>query len=982
MPEQAHHSYYKYAFLSAFTTLPSFQPSREFFKKDVEPIFNNFRDALSSMQARSKNDLNVTSNADDPFLYRPVPYCLFGDFDMAIFSLIDDFSFATKTFKPAPSSMGFKYQVNTGIIPLVEAYDAGNPGMPPFRDTTLPQFFTGADFYPFTGIASVKLNNAMLVGTGQRFLDMINFFLITFLDEKIKESEKGGRKLFYILNENLGWNEVTIYFFGTSMYDMQEMIMELRQFRLRDIESHFQSLLATTEYDKKSLNDFILPVFSQLKDDSLLGFWINKSGNQNEYLESHPVIATSMAYGFHIDCIELSKNKKAFRERCQLSDDNFKLFLQQIKGQKTISVGWKVKPGHEKAAERMVSEFFPGFPGSLLKQSRTGKYPFMFPQRKISLKEYLDFSAIIESWSPKKISRDIIKLRSRIDWVSGVKYKDFDDDLHYDYDLQAYRIKPDEIINIQNQLRTHPIPHVYKSQIENLMINYNDAISDPLMYNYFIGLKAPLLNFLRDKFYVRSGEEKKEEESIPPPELLEHASADRQNISRNNEPPDNLLVDSVDAETISAFIQAWNKAYWNRYFHSYYFTEINDFNIEHHGGIQQLLFTYDIIYKLITRRIYGTDSKVPFVNVQVSHYINSTQYFNTINFTHLFRPAIYASECVHEAANHIIPYLIQQNERKEFSFLFDPRTEKVEADKIPELLEFERNLYARVGPREKFEMDYLDVHFGFNAVRQVVADYATYVLGYNDPSQMGTKTVLKKDIPNATIFYQTHWFLFLIRADLYYREMTFPGGWFFKVDDFTALFIRFNLMFHLFFDFEKQDLLDLNRDCPSVELKALWEGKKVELIDLTLRLGTALREEFTRQLEKQNISLVNGEDGFSRFRSVVQLDVVDKNWEQFAEKQDYQEVIRINQQLIKGFHAIFTHENQYNIIIRKSENSETIPICNIDFFKPAQHRELFLDPKGNLFTTSPASRRKIFEKNVDYLKSIWDLSLKIAIRDY
>lgn len=982
MQEQPANEYYPYALLSAFTTLPFFQPTDKFFDEEIFQVFENYKKGLDTMQAKATGTTIITDNPDYSHVYRPVPYCLFGDFDMAIFSLIDDFSFATKKFKPTPGSEGYKYQINTGIIPLVQAYKDKKYKMPKFRDKTVPRFFGGTDFYPYTGIASVKLNNAMLVGIGQPFLDLVIFFLITHLDKWVEELEGKGQKHFYILNENLGWNELTIYFFGTSMMEMQELLLKLRHFNLEYLQTHIRKL-SRTIYDEIMI-DKILDVFKKLRSESLLGKfiddWEKEKGEEKDYLQSHPVMATSITYGFHIDMIRLNNDDAALENKCGFINDQLKIFKKEYEEDKCILIGWKIKPGHELAAEEMIRPLLSPQDQGMLEYSRTGKYPFGFPQKPLSIKEFIEFTGKMEALKEKEVSKNIVKLRSRIQWISKVSYEGFTENMHYEYDLKKYKFSQPLIEKIQDNLRTFPIPHIYKSQIENLMINYNDAITDPLMYHYFIGLREPLLNFINNTFRPTDIPESNE----VGPELVMQALTDGSVISKSKAPPeDDIYEDAKNPDRIANFIQAWNKGYWNRYFHSYYFTEINDFNIEHHGGIQQLLFTYDVMYKLIARRIYGHDGWVPFVNVQVNHTITSTPWFNSINFIHLFRPAIYACESVHEAANHVITYLIQIRRIKGFEFLFNPRSDKIEPDKVLQFLAFEKSLHERVGAREKFEVLYLADHFGVNTVRQIVVDYATYMLGYIEPEKMERAAEARNfELKEAITFYHTHWFLFLVRADLYCRELKHTGGWYFNIAHFRTLFIRFNLMFYLFFDLNEKDLENLNKECPSIEIKKYWDSEKRDLLQFTKRLGDALKAEFTQQLKDQGID-TSDMPGFAFFREKIETLVFDENWKNLHEEQEiFKTVIKNNQELIKGFYDLFTEtEDNQNIIIRNSNDIPGTP-SNISFYEPLVNRDIFLDPKGNLYTTSPAKRREVFMKNVGYIKAMWSLAMKVAKRDY
>ena len=980
MQNHSHSNYYKYAFFSGFTTISTFRQPSEFLEHDIDPLFERHRKALESISQKA----GVTEKITDDIVYRPVPYCLFGDFDLAVFSLTDDFGFATKDFKPAPDSQGFKYQVNTGIIPLIETYKRGRDILHIFEHTRLPNFFSGKDFYPFTGIAMIKLNNAMLMGGGRDFMAGMLFFLIAAIDREIDRLDGEGHQLFYIINESLGWNEITINFFGNSMHRMQELLLTLRSKRLHDIITFLREDLTDEEYDKAAIETKIIPLLARTTTGSLLAHLL---GDKRENaLQSHPVIATSITYGFHAGLSNPGNDLDDFI-RGNLKEERYRQVFQLEYDKEIIHIGWKVKPGHEKAADKLIKQAIAAEMAEdmLYKTAQSGKYTFVYPEEQVSVWDYIHFTRNVDPDFRVGMQRNIIKFRSRIQWSSDVTYKPYDEGSHYNYPYERFALDKGTMNEVFDKLRTYPVSNTIRGQIENLIINFNDGVTDPLMYGYFMGLRQSLLKFLKDKFLVglsKEGDKLGEAESS-----LDKISAVRFDYTVGTESQEILRKDVSEAENILFFVQNWNKAYWNRYFHSYYFTEITDFNIEHHGGIQQILFTYDAMYKLFARRIYGADSKGAFVNVQGSPIITSTQYYNSINFNHLFRPAIYACECVHEAANHVIPFLVAQKQKKDYKFLVNP-SRKVEDDMKAQFRDFEIKIRQHLDARDEFENEYIENNFGINTVRQIVTDYFTYRLAYEKPGNENMDPIPISHNKEAAIrFYQCHWFLFLMNTDLYGCYDDGTGAWFFKEEEFTEIFIRFNLMFYLFYGCTQDELESLNAQCPSIELKPLWDCKKVSLIKFVMRLGDALKKEFENRIEESR-----GVRGFDRFHADLREAIIGEGWGGLNDKEKtiYKEITEINFYLIEFFYKQFMVKggDNYNIIIRSSKSEWTNKeegtgiLTNIDFFRNPGKRTIFLDPKGNIFSTSAESRQEIFKRYVFYIKKLWGYALELSLQTF
>ena len=974
-------AYYQYAFLSAYTNIPALEEPNSFFTDHVESIFIKYKKSLEQMRKLSmKGRKSKIPAPKKDILYTPIPYCLLGDFDLAVFSLIDDFSFATRKFKPTPGPVSFKYQINTGIIPKVEVYKKKYSLIPKFTEKDIPNFFSKKKFYPFTGIVSIKLNNTMLVGIGQEFVDLINTYIIAFVDSEIEKKRSKGLDMFYMINENLGWNELSIYFFSNSTESINDIVLSIRNLTLGKIISDFKKW-ESPAYDKLNTIKKLKQSLSKIKRDSLLAYLISKSEipGDHDIKSSHPILGVSITYGLRLELIDPAKGNKTISKL--LNKRKYGEVFQSSLVNTMISVGWNVKPGHEYGANEIITKCFTHLEKGLDDESiytrvQSSRYPFIYPNRRISLQEYIEFLAkAVNKSRSKKICQHINRFRSRVSFHSKDKLEKADFEKHFFYDLNSYRINKEDHETISEQLRVYPIPHTLKSQVENLILNFNDAISDPLIFNYFIGMKESLIKYMNNTFYT----EDPFASDVAEDELKLIVDDDNLTLkSPAGTVPESFQAPNID--NLSSFVQAWNKAYWNRYFHSYYFTDITDFNIEHHGGVQQILFAYDRIYKLLEKRIYGPLAKSAFVNVQVSPNITSTEYYNNINFIHLFRPAVFACECVHEVANHIITCLVRLTNEPRYLFLINPRIENTPDAIAAEMEDFEKNLRLTIGTKDNFEVEYLKSNFGLNLIRQVITDYATYRIAYQEGA--GRKGPQKL----AKVFYFAHWFLMLTRAQHYSIRKDRKGSWYFKDDEFRILFIRFNLMFYLMLGFTKKDLITLNEDSPSIELSMLWKTESASLIEFVCRLGDGLKKEFINKIKHPN-----GLSGFKAFKSDIDTLFIDAAANNLSVKElnSYREFIEFNYELISDFHRLFQEDGMKsnNILIRRSSQrplgrAKSSSISNVDFYPGLKNRSLFLDPKGNLFTTHSESRRTVFSENIKYIKRLWDLSMRTVIHAY
>lgn len=145
--------------------------------KSENAIFHRYKESIESNLSPTKSEL-------DKRLYDPRGYHLFGDCNMAILSLIDDFAFPNRVLHPGHgysdnSKENYKYTLQTinGIHTETEKDDEGRPiSLEKRADDT---FLKSSDRYPFIGITSYKINNGLMIGNSAELLELIKQRLYT-----------------------------------------------------------------------------------------------------------------------------------------------------------------------------------------------------------------------------------------------------------------------------------------------------------------------------------------------------------------------------------------------------------------------------------------------------------------------------------------------------------------------------------------------------------------------------------------------------------------------------------------------------------------------------------------------------------------------------------------------------------------------------------------------------------------------------------
>lgn len=277
-------------------------------KKDF--FDTEFKQGLFKEYLKELNTKTLTESfPKDSKLYHPVAYRIFGEYDLAIFSIVDDLDFGLQIFKPAHGyhrNKGDEYIYSTQVINGLVSSTEKNEKLEAIAENT---FLKDNLRFPYISITKLKISNGLLIGNGIELLESIkqNIKLLAKT-----ESDAENRNIEIIIVDTFCNNELTLICFSNSYSTISQYITKIRNLQFSSIEkcnlflrncllseiatrkaiksAHLFSEINTIygydyTYDIENQQNFILP------NDEIDGVeytctWTIKPGHTNQFLES------------------------------------------------------------------------------------------------------------------------------------------------------------------------------------------------------------------------------------------------------------------------------------------------------------------------------------------------------------------------------------------------------------------------------------------------------------------------------------------------------------------------------------------------------------------------------------------------------------------------------------------------------------------------------------------------------------------------
>ena len=227
-----------------FTTMPTGLGVYNFFNTQISHIFQNYKEGISSNYKKLSPKWNQSDDGKEfeNYFYQPKGYFLFGEFDLLVLSLIDDFELPIRGFKPfsplitnsgskeEPSNEDtFAHKVIVGPSPISNL----KTGIKEIAKRTF-LIKKDDDRFPLISISKIKLNNTVLVKYGIKFMRGV----IHAINKIVETQNTKNTRIECLIVESYSWYEISLIMFSNSYKPMVEVLTEVRKLNFDDIDVH------------------------------------------------------------------------------------------------------------------------------------------------------------------------------------------------------------------------------------------------------------------------------------------------------------------------------------------------------------------------------------------------------------------------------------------------------------------------------------------------------------------------------------------------------------------------------------------------------------------------------------------------------------------------------------------------------------------------------------------------------------------------
>lgn len=526
----------------ALATYPRGQSQK--YIKEIEEYYKKFRENKKGYYFNEEE-----TNLDG--LYEPLIYHIFGSFDVAFISLIDNFKFTQKNFFPSADTTAEgansvdtnSYQILTGILP----------------PTTPTEEFRKYGEKTFVSITNLKLSNGFLVGNGQKLLNSA----IDLIKKKLKTySEKQNiDHIDSICLQSFSWFEITLILFieAEGMNYIADIIGSIREATIKDLD---------LEDDKQGNYN----ISEKIIKKSLYYTYIEEK-EKDQFLLDYHVFADSQSYlGVSFD---------------KFSSENFdtKIEIQ-------TQTEWQVKPGQ---LERLIQAIDP-YKTDPDKEREvfvvTGKNDYWVQNRVGSLKGNQKLFLKLQEEEKQKEKDQKENKQSNSESIRSyirnyktrlmIRYNEGNNtnkkadliikDDPFRKNLSFNQI---QIQDTYKNLKALKVSRHIRQKINKIFFNYNSGIKDPILciyfndFYYFLTRLRQIIDVEYHLFEKFIGSEPHRADSTKTVRQIE--------------------------KLLEEFIDAFHEGYSMRMLNCYQFEEIFDFDLDLNSSIQQLLTTYNSI---------------------------------------------------------------------------------------------------------------------------------------------------------------------------------------------------------------------------------------------------------------------------------------------------------------------------------------------------------------------------------------------------
>lgn len=757
---------------------------QDVFKHEFENgLFNTYKNKVAESFGRNQH-----AEYKETLMYEPKGYNLFGVYNLAVLSLIDGYAFSNRVFhsghgnrEKGNGNSDYRYQVLTGVGASTDKQDDY------LNRKANDTFLLKEGRYPYIALTRLKLNDALLLGTGVKLLQAVRVKVEDFLGDKTNA--------FTI--DTFGNSEIVLLSFADSLTKLSDLVLKVKSLTVGDLgKSHVaDSWLAEKEdnieafhvfagsythlgYDMEWDKPTCMPIQKE-KDLQMQFRWELKPGHEEA------LNYTKGAYDKHLE--------DALRKKIRNNPEELR---ERWKQRRWI---YKINPimchltGVNVCYSRMEFNL-----------DTCCRFLEVFRNKDVSKNNH----AIPDPWTAQEGLDDIRQLnigkhlRSlRVQLFFSKEIAGCDEDTHKDQklDLTKFKFSLEEMDNFRGQMRRCGVSKLTRERIMKMFARFNEYIQNRQLC--FIELRVFLSAVIK---------------------AISEFEADD-------------LMDVKDVDDYLTFvIQAFDGAFYNRYHQSMGGGAQNDITLEYNGGIQQYVSSFSLSFQdalKVLNNIQGAEKKdTEGALLYLSGYegVISHREIMRINMNLITYPELFATSIYKEAGNFILERTKQQEKLKEqwgHQRICEMWHDRLVKEQIPGSLRTlvrKSNVYRTECTAHRLLTSSLNTEL----IEYFVADIHNLYFGFNG---------------NVELLYYYYWKYFLQLSSSYKRNGEM------KVDSFVSSLLR--LFIILFYDCkdkpeeEKKLITQWEKQAFDPRLSSLWQIHFPRVLEMAKIIWSGLKNE-------------------------------------------------------------------------------------------------------------------------------------------
>lgn len=535
----------------------------------------------------------------DERLYSPTAYRMFGNYGLAILSLIDDYAFCSRIFNAGHIKTPEKYEHLNKYksVVLAGSSECDTPKERCLTTVAENTFLSSGDGrslrYPFIGIIRIKLDYRLLKNAGADITRSIKR-RIESLKTELEDKQRANRKedvLFHLDSIKVDAydnDELLVVAFSNSFRTLDSFLKDIRRIQLKDLD------IATPDvYDPDDLNQV----------------W-------------HVCASSHMSYGYHIDFSFSSPDETTFLKwdrdnDCKEGDTD--LIYE-------INCLIETKPGHRNAFCNYLANSAKvafGVDGFYLNKTVTGGsiVHIRIPLEKVQVLHEMAKGDFLNEKTDSigVFRRDVRRIKLTLNDNRKPSNQSVVEN-HRCACVKENLINQNTISSIKDRLTHLGISKIVRERLLSLLDVYNDCGRDKLQSFYFLQLKPAVRNVL--------------------------------SILKDFD--ENINESLLDIEIkLNEEISALETAFYNRMNNKMSPNTI----LEYGGGVQQFLQAFGFAYKEIVRVTSPSEAAKNYSLITGVCKEASMRTHTELNINHILYPQLFCVTTWKEASNFTIQLL-------------------------------------------------------------------------------------------------------------------------------------------------------------------------------------------------------------------------------------------------------------------------------------------------------------------------------------